>query len=432
VLEGGLKAWADAGHELFRDVNSASKAFGELVEAEAHTPSLPAPEVKKLLDDKADLVVLDVRRFDEYRTMSIPGGISVPGAELVLRAAALAPDPNTTIIINCAGRTRSLIGTQSLRNAGIDNPVYALRNGTIGWSLAGLALDHGAERRFGAVDDAILGNARAKARQVAYRAGVKRIDLDQLQLLRRDPTRSLYQFDVRDPDEFEAGHLPGFRLAPGGQLVQETDHFAAVRGARLVLFDALSVRADMTASWLAQMGWQVLVLDGVEAAELTEQGPWQPRLPELPPVALISAEQLAAAPAVILDFGPSPAYRRGHIPGAYFIIRARLDQDLPEELARSARLVLVSPDDRLARLASADLQARGIKARVLEGGMASWRPRPLESGQDRALSAFDDVYRRPYEGTDNPANAMQAFLDWEYGLVEQLRRDGSHGFSVLR
>src|SRR5262249_61186558 len=87
--------------------------------------------------------------FDEYATMNIPGSTSVPGAELVLRAGRAAPDPDTTIIVNCAGRTRSIIGTQSLINAGIGNKVRALRNGTMGWTLARHDLEHGADRRGG-------------------------------------------------------------------------------------------------------------------------------------------------------------------------------------------------------------------------------------------------------------------------------------------
>ena len=135
-LDGGLRAWQAAGYELFQDVNSYAKAFGELVESRRHTPSLPADEVAALIAGKANIAVLDVRRFDEYATMNIPGSVSVPGAELVLRAGRAAPDPATTIIVNCAGRTRSIIGTQSLINAGIANKVVALRNGTIGWTLA--------------------------------------------------------------------------------------------------------------------------------------------------------------------------------------------------------------------------------------------------------------------------------------------------------
>ncbi|MDE5445563.1 thiosulfate sulfurtransferase [Bradyrhizobium sp. CSA207] len=321
ALDGGLKAWRAAGYEVFEDVNSYSKAFGELVEARRHTPSLSADEVAKLIADKANIAILDVRRFDEYATMNIPGSVSVPGAELVLRAGRAAPDPDTTIIVNCAGRTRSIIGTQSLINAGVPNKVRALRNGTIGWTLARRELDHGADRR-GAIGP--FDGGPANARDVAYRAGVRHIGAGEMSALLAQSDRTLYRFDVRDAEEYAAGHLPGFRHYPGGQLVQETDMAAPVRGARILLTDDKGVRADMTASWLAQMGWEVYVLDGGYDGAL-EVGP----------------------PLVLPK--PDPAHR----------------------------------------------------------------------------------YRRPYEGTDVAEGAMQAYLDWEYGLVEQLRRDATHGFYVI-
>src|SRR6185437_3518245 len=246
-LEGGLQGWQAAGYELFQDVNSYAKAFGELVEHRRHTPSLSAAEVGSLIAGKANVQILDVRRFDEYTTMNIPGSISVPGAELVLRAGRAAPDPETTIIVNCAGRTRSIIGAQSLINAGVANQVRALRNGTMGWTLAEQTLEHGAARRgeIGAFEGAEL-----NARDVAYRAGVRRLDRDEFAALRARTGRTLYRFDVRDAAEYAAGHIAGFRHYAGGQLVQEIDMAAPVRGARIVLTDDRSVRADMTASWL--------------------------------------------------------------------------------------------------------------------------------------------------------------------------------------
>src|ERR1044072_3943889 len=102
--------------------------------------------------------------------MNTPGSVSVPVAELVLRAGAVAPDPQTTVIVNCAGRTRSIIGTQSLINAGLPNRVVALRNGTIGWTLASRKLEHGANRRG---DIGPFEGANENAREVAYRAGVR-------------------------------------------------------------------------------------------------------------------------------------------------------------------------------------------------------------------------------------------------------------------
>ena len=301
-LDGGLDGWRRAGGEVFIDVNVPSKAFGELVESKRHTPSLSAKEVDRLIAEKADVVVLDSRRFEEYRNMSIPTGTSVPGGELVLRLHDLAPRPETTVIVNCAGRTRSIIGTQSLINAGIPNPVFALRNGTIGWTLAGLELDRGAGQRFPKLSAAARAAAQSRAGALSERAGVRSVSRDTVQAWRHEPRGfTLFLLDVRNPEEFEAGHLPGFRSAPGGQLVQATDEWVGVRHARLVLADDDEVRATLAASWLIQMGWRnVHVLAGGIAGEL-EIGPRPARRPPFP-----ATDVLALAPeahAVLSETG---------------------------------------------------------------------------------------------------------------------------------
>lgn len=439
VLDGGVSGWRAAGGELFQDVNVPSKAFGELVESKRHTPSLSAQEVKALLDGGDDVVVLDARRFDEYQNMSIPTATSVPGAELVLRARALAPDPKTRIVVNCAGRTRSIIGTQSLVNACIPNQVHALRNGTIGWTLAGQTLDHGQARRFPAVTPAVRETAAADARKVADRAGVRRTTLVALEELRARRDRTTYTFDVRTPEEYAAGHLPDFLPAPGGQLVQETEMHATVRGARIVLADDDGVRANMTASWLAQMGWEVYVLDGVTPAAFSAAGPWQTALPPTPESAAVAPAELAQwlqdarRNTVVLDFTTSANYVKRHIPGAWFVIRADLAAAL-RKLPKADRYVLTCGSSLLARYAARDLQELvDTPIFVLEGGTAAWADAglPVEAGETALASPRIDRYRRPYEGTDNPREAMQAYLDWEFGLVEQLGRDGTHGFFVI-
>src|SRR5262245_33007896 len=229
ILDGGLAAYGRAG-EVFRDVNVPSKAFGELVEAIRHTPSVSASEAKALIERERDLVVLDARRFEEYRTMSIPRGISVPGGELALRARDIAPSAATTIIVNCAGRTRSIIGAQSLINAGLPNRIFALRNGTIGWTLQGYEVERGRTDRFvrrNAADPATLADAQAWA----TRTGVPLLDHETYRRFCDEADqRTLYRLDVRTPEEYEAGHAPGFASAPGGQLVQATDEWVAVRG----------------------------------------------------------------------------------------------------------------------------------------------------------------------------------------------------------
>ena len=438
VFEGGVKAWKAAGGEVFKDVNVPSKSFGEFVESKRHTPSLSAQEVKKLIDAKEDIVVVDVRRFDEYHTMSIPTGISVPGAELVLRVPELAPNPKTKIIVNCAGRTRSIIGTQSLINAGIPNEVNALRNGTIGWTLAGQELDKGQSRQFKEVSENTALEAAERARSVADRAGVKRIKLADIERWKSQAERTTYFFDTRTPEEYEAGHLPGFRSTPGGQLVQETEMVAPVRGARIVLADPSGVRANMPASWLAQMAWDVYVIDDLKATDLTEKGAWVPPLPGTPNIQTVDVKTAATwlqndSTTIFVDLSTHANYVKGHIPGSWFALRSQFSKAL-EKLPKASRYVLTSTTVELALFAAQEI--RGLttaEVLVLAGGNKAWIDAGLEieKGPIHLASPPLDRYKRPYEGTSVDPAAMQAYLDWEFGLVEQLGKDATHHFWVL-
>jgi rhodanese-related sulfurtransferase len=444
LVAGGLAGWTADGGELFEDVNAPSKAFGELVAETAATPSLPAAEVAALLRGTQPVVVVDARRFDEYATMSIPTATSVPGAELALRVRGLAPDPATTVVVNCAGRTRSIIGAQSLINAGLPNRVVALRNGTIGWTLAGLDLDHGQTRRAPDVSAEAAGRAEAAAWAVADRAGVGRLG-DGVPRSLDDGKRTIYRFDVRTPQEYENGHRPGFRSAPGGQLVQETDWYAPVRGALIILADDGGGRAAMTASWLAQMGWDVAVAAAGPEAESAGPGrpsrpdatPGRPPAPDVPLAGQAAvADWLRAGQAAVVDVDTSRRFLAGHVRGATWALRGDLPRpELLDRLGRPDRLVLTSSDGYLAAWAAADLSACTGPTRVLAlaGGTDGWARsgHPLEPGPNEMLSAPLDVYRRPYEGTGIDPAVMQAYLDWEYGLVAQLERDGTHGFWVL-
>jgi rhodanese-related sulfurtransferase len=439
IFDGGIQAWKAAGGEVFKDVNVPSKSFGELVESKRHTPSLSAQEVKALIDDQEDVVVLDVRRFDEYNTMSIPTGISVPGAELVLRVAEIAPNPKTKIIVNCAGRTRSILGTQSLINAGIPNEVNALRNGTIGWTLAGQDLEKGQIRKFNEVSAETTHEAQMRSRAVADKANVKRATMADIAKWKDQSERTTYFFDTRTPEEYEAGHLPGFRSVPGGQLVQETEMVAPVRGARLVLADPQGVRANMAASWLAQMAWDVFVLDDIHATDLTEQGPWKAPLIPPPKNVLVDAETLAIWLAaddktIVVDFSTHANYVKGHIPGSWFALRSQL-KDAIAKLPKANRYVLTSSPSELSQFAAPEFKALVPNAEifVLSGGNAAWinAKQSMEMGPSNLASPPLDRYKRPYEGTGIDPAAMQAYLDWEFGLVEQLGKDGTHHFWVL-
>jgi len=170
ILQGGCAAWQATGGELFSGVNVPSKAFGEFVEHRYGTPRIPPAELKRLQDSGRKLVILDSRPWEEYHRMNIPGGIDAPGAELVYRVHDLA-DAETLVVVNCAGRTRSIIGCQSLRNAGLKD-VVALKDGTMGWELAGFQCERGSERIAAEPSPAGRRKAREAAAQVAARFGV--------------------------------------------------------------------------------------------------------------------------------------------------------------------------------------------------------------------------------------------------------------------
>lgn len=440
VLEGGIEAWKRDGGELFSDVNSASKAFGEWVEHYKNTPSLSAEELQAKIDAQENLVILDARRFDEYQTMSIPTGISVPGAELVFRAPSLVKDQDTTIIVNCAGRTRSIIGTQSLINPKLPHQIFALRNGTIGWTLAEQNLDHGQQRSYADANTEINVDTKRNAAELAANAGVKNLTIQELQDLQANEHKTTYVFDVRSEQEYLAGHLPGSRWIAGGQLVQETDHYAAVRGAHIVLIDDQQVRAHMTASWLAQMNWDVYVLDTAANHLLTETGGWKPAVPIISIDQYLSPEQLEAFKKshdlAILDFTTAANFKKGHIPDAQWILKADVEQVLQQsEFKHKDAIVVTCGSSLLAQYAVPEIQAHlkhGQKVYVLQGGNAAWLKAGFELTTDLNLLSEDiDRYKRPYEGTDNSKDAMQAYLDWEYGLVNQLKKDATHGFFTV-
>jgi rhodanese-related sulfurtransferase len=433
ILDGGVGAWVAAGFEVFSGVNVPSKAFGEYIEHSSGTPSISATELESLLREKADIAVLDSRPFDEYSRVSIPTGINVPGAELVLRAREIAPSPDTMVVVNCAGRTRSIIGAQSLINAGLPNKVVALRNGTMGWSLAGFACDSGKNRRAPNISPSTRDWARQAALGVAKDHGVARINRQTLEEWRRDETRTLYLFDVRDPAEYATGHVAGAISAPGGQLIQATDQYAGTLGARLVLIDDAAVRADMTASWLRQMGWKdVFVL--AEAG--TETGwPAAPILAgDIPAGEAIDSTALNAllvrGTATVVDLSLSRDYLAGHIPRAWFAIRTRLERAL-KKIPLRGTLVLTSEDGILARLAAGEAQALvGIPVCYLAGGNAAWQAAGLAlSAEPQMADEAVDQWRKPYERGGDTRAAMNEYLAWEIDLLSRVERDGSLKFS---
>jgi rhodanese-related sulfurtransferase len=440
TLTGGAAAWSMAGFPLFPSSNVPSKGFAEIVEIESDTPHVTAAELAELQRSGAKLKILDSRTVEEFNRFHVPGAVTCPGAELVYRFADLVPDPDTLVVVSCAGRTRSIIGAQSLINAGVPNEVVSLQGGTQGWRLAGLELERNTQQSVAPVSGAAIAAAEVRAAAVAARFGVKRIDRAMLAAWQREAARrTTYLLDVRTPEEFAAGHIPGSVSAPGGQLVQATDRWVGTRGARLVLVDDHGTRAVMSAHWLKQMGWDVAVLDHAFDGAVLEQGPGEAPLPTMPAAAIVTPGEAAAllsdgAAAIVL--GSSAAFRAGHPPGAVWTIRPRLEK-LPPRVRGARRIAVFADDVNIAKLAMADLaELSSAQIAIVDGGIAAWRAAGftiVESPGDPPDSErLDFIFwnHNRHDGTDGAEQAMRAYLQWELDLPDEIEKDGFSGFRI--
>ncbi len=434
VLEGGTRAWAAAGYALFAGVNVPSKAFGELVEHAYHTPRVTVEELARMQAAGEDLVVVDGRPFSEYRKMNIPGGICCPNAELPLRIGGIVRRSGTRIVVNCAGRTRSIIGAQTLINFGVRNPVYALENGTQGWFLAGLELERGSARRYpDYLDEKQLPGLRKGARTLAERFNVRFVNAALVQEWLRDPGRTTYLCDVRTPEEFEAGSIPGAVHAPGGQLVQATDQWIGVRNARIVLIDGgENIRAPVVASWLKQLGHDACALDDGVKSGLKGLPAAKPTLPDLPAISAADLKKaMDGGACTAFDLGPSMHFRTAHVPGSRWSTRVRLAADTRN---KKTPIVLVSEDTDVARLAAVDLFEAGVSnVKLLDGGLAAWTRAGYATESSPAVPPDEqciDYLFFVHDRHSGNREAAKQYLAWETGLLAQLDEQDKASFKI--
>src|SRR5256885_7973206 len=426
VLAGGLTAWRAEGRPLVEGINVASKVFGERALHECKTPQLAPHKLRERIERGDDLVIVDTRTPEEYARGSLPGSWSVPGGELVLRIAELVRHPETTIVVHCGGRTRSYIGAESLRRMQLPNPVLALENGTMGWELAGLTLERGAARWAPAPSARSRAVATLTAKRVAAEDGIPFVSPDELaaRLATRE-RQNLYVLDVRTADEYAAGHVAGAVWAPGGQAVQATDEYVAVRAASIVLVCDGVARSVMAASWLRRMGLpDVAVLAGGLSAWTDAGGAVEPGHPALVPFGWEAARQRVArvgpgdlGPARIVSVDASDGDAHGHVPGAHWLCRSRLEWTIGTVAPdRQGPIVVTCAHGVASTLPAATLgRLRSTAVSVLEGGMRAWveAGRAVERGRTRLADEPDDVVLKPYE---RGRAAMERYLRWETDL----------------
>lgn len=432
VMRGGLHSWRLAGLPVHRGIYVPSKAFGEHVDHHQKTPSIDVRELLQWMKDRRKMRLIDCRPFDEFNKATLPGSINCPGVDLSTRAFDLAAQPDTALVIHCAGRTRGILGAQTLINAGLPNRVVTVRNGMAGWLLEGHPLVHGCTSVLPPPSlDALL-KGQEFARQAANQYAIATLSADQLAQMQRDPNRTVYVFDVRSPQEYLAGHLDGARSAPGGQLVQCLDAYVAVRGARIVLCDDNGIRSRVTASWLKQMGWSdVYVLEqelchSVQRTNNSESEKSILSSGEIEAHHFLSvldlAQEMSKGEVALLDLSDSLRYAESHIAEAWFGVRARLSEAI-STMPPHRLLVLTCQDGEFATLSHADAaELSPVPVKVLRGGNLAWEAAglPMAAGRSRMTTRTDDIWYSPLDRPD-PLQAIRDYLEWEIGLNDLIR-----------
>ncbi len=452
VLEGGINRWTTDGHPTEWGVNVPSKDFGEKTQVVHQVPEMHPEELHALQQKGEKIVLLDSRTPEEHRRATIPGGRSAPNGEVALHIADLAPDRDATIVVHCAGRTRSIIGARLLQRMGYAK-VFDLRNGTMGWMMAGLELETGSTRLdLPAPSPAALAGAEAFAARIAAEDGVRTLSIPALRdLMAKSDTENVYLIDVRTSDEYARGYIPGFQWFPGGQAVQRADDLVAVKNGHVVFACDGRVRATVAASWYRQMGFpNVYVVDGGTPAWVasgqslaTSDAPGGPRgydegiagaLPagyeaakaqvELLTPAALDERRKGPQPPTVIFVDTSREFSNGHVPGARWVPRGWLELAIADVApSKDAPLVVTCAHGPSAVLAGAALKGLGYqRVAVLAEGMQGWgrAGRPVERGLSGVMHPPNDVLTM---GTDRTwAEAIQ-YLRWEEELG---RKYGAH------
>lgn len=424
IARGGMPAWEAAGFPVYKGVNVASKTLGELAEALWHPQMISASELADWQRSGRDFSFFDTRPTPEYEKMRVPGAQSLPNGELPYRLDLIPAEQ--PIVLTCAGRTRGIVGAIGAALVGARGRVHALENGTQGWALSGGTLERdNAAAPLPEPGSAQLAKARARADALTTRWNIARIGAVELAALRCDPDRTTYLFDVRNGPEALADPVPAATHALGVQLVQATDQWVGVRRARVVLCCDTGLRAAIAAFWLHQLGYEVAVavIDDALRALNAPAAPFAPPPTSAKYLDAAEARRHLARGARLIDLRPSQAYRAGHVAGAIWASRPRLEH-IPHLPGEAEVVLMVAETDAIAGQAAQDLRDAGHEriAIVAGGHQALMRAGcAVEVTPDRPTDAESiDFLFFVHDRHDGNLDAMRRYLDWETGLVGQM------------
>jgi len=110
-------------------------------EAEKKTQKINTADLKNMLDDELDMILIDIRTATEIQMMDgkidAPQNVNIPRGWLEFRVQRVALSKDIPIVVYCGVGLRSPLAAETLQNMGYSN-VKNYSEGFFVWKKAGL------------------------------------------------------------------------------------------------------------------------------------------------------------------------------------------------------------------------------------------------------------------------------------------------------
>ena len=247
-IKGDYKIWKKYKFPLWAGEYTFSKAFGEWIEITSNIKNLYAKELYKIHKKNHNYLQIDARPKKEFEKFSLPQSVQCSGGELPCYINN-TENLRKNYIVHCAGRTRSIIAYQTLKDFNFKNKKYVLNGGTQNWVLNGF------DRKF-------KNQSKIKSIKINYKDDLKlansiakKFKIPSTQIMNKQT--NCYNFQINSEIK-NFKKIPGWKQVNATTLIQSTDKFISSTNTKILIFSNIPSSAVFTVIWLRRMGYQAI------------------------------------------------------------------------------------------------------------------------------------------------------------------------------
>ena len=248
IIKGDYKIWKKYKFPIWAGEYTFSKAFGEWIEITSTIKNLYAKELYKIHNQNHNYLQIDARPKKEFEKFSLPQSVQCSGGELPCYINN-AENLRKNYIVHCAGRTRSIIAYQTLKDFNFKNKKYVLNGGTQNWVLNGF------DRKFKNQSKITSTKINYKDDLKLANSIVKKFKIPTTQIMNKK-TNS-YNFQINSEIK-NFKKIPGWKQVNATTLIQSTDKFISSTNTKVLIFSNIPSSAVFTVIWLRRMGYQAI------------------------------------------------------------------------------------------------------------------------------------------------------------------------------